>query len=490
MHADLDRLLREGHARSAGTPTPPADDTAARAARVVEEAQHLLAAGKAAEAVEGAKEALRLAPQDKSAQELLRIAEGEALSRRVEGEIAEIRAAMERARAEGHLQKALGFCRRLLELNPSDPELTKIASQIEMAIRDREVEDLCGLALAYAADGDTDLAQKIAARIEQLSPRNRKYLQLRKYLDEETARRKAEALTSAARDLLAFGNLAEAHAAAEEALQVYPDHAVAREIRDRTGSVLAAQEKRAAQATTTDVPRPPQPPAPAAMLAEAPAAAPSRTAEAPVPSPVSEEPALAPTPEASPPSRPVDLPAPVPPPPALPPPEEAPPPPPPTVVAAPEEPPMPPLAVDAPTPPEAQPATAKRAAGEPVPLEPAPVEPPPLTPLPEGEPGNPEAARLVESARRQLRERLPQKALALLEEAAALAGDHPGIQRLLSQTRIEARRAEIESLTTAALDAFVQNKHRKARTAVEKALALDPKNRKAQELLKILGSLG
>ena len=118
------------------------------------------------------------------------------------------------------------------------------------------------------------------------------------------------------------------------------------------------------------------------------------------------------------------------------------------------------------------------------------MEPPPLTPLPEGEPGNPDAARLLESARRQLRERLPQKALALLEEAAALAGDHPGIQRLLSQTRIEARRAEIESLTTAALDAFVQNKHRKARTAVEKALALDPKNRKAQELLKILGSLG
>ena len=156
---------------------------------------------------------------------------------------------------------------------------------------------------------------------------------------------------------------------------------------------------------------------------------------------------------------------------------------------------MPPSAVAVPTPPEAEPAAAKRAAAEPAPVEPAPVEPapvepPPLTPLPEGEPGNPDAARLLESARRQLRERLPQKALKLLEEAAALAGDHPGIQRLLAQTRVEARRAEIESLTTAALDAFVQNKHRKARTAVEKALALDPKNRKAQELLKILGSLG
>ena len=118
------------------------------------------------------------------------------------------------------------------------------------------------------------------------------------------------------------------------------------------------------------------------------------------------------------------------------------------------------------------------------------MEPPPLTPLPEGEPTSPDAARLLESARRRLRERLPQEALKLLEEAAALEGDHRGIQRLLAQTRLEARRSEIESLTTAALDAFVQNKHARARTAVEKALALDPKNRKAQELLKILRSLG
>jgi Tfp pilus assembly protein PilF len=52
-----------------------------------------------------------------------------------------------------------------------------------------------------------------------------------------------------------------------------------------------------------------------------------------------------------------------------------------------------------------------------------------------------------------------------------------------------ARKAEIESLTTAALDYFVQNEYAKARKAVDKALALDPRNKKAKELLKILGAL-
>jgi cytochrome c-type biogenesis protein CcmH/NrfG len=36
----------------------------------------------------------------------------------------------------------------------------------------------------------------------------------------------------------------------------------------------------------------------------------------------------------------------------------------------------------------------------------------------------------------------------------------------------------------------VQNDHPAARQAVEEALALDPENRKARELLKILGVLG
>ena len=54
----------------------------------------------------------------------------------------------------------------------------------------------------------------------------------------------------------------------------------------------------------------------------------------------------------------------------------------------------------------------------------------------------------------------------------------------------ENHRAEVEALTTTALDAFVSNNYPKARKAVDKALALDPKNKKARELQKILGALG
>jgi predicted Zn-dependent protease len=112
-----------------------------------------------------------------------------------------------------------------------------------------------------------------------------------------------------------------------------------------------------------------------------------------------------------------------------------------------------------------------------------------LTPLPEGAPSHPEAARFVESARLLLRARQPAKALPLLEAAGTLEPAHPGIQRLLLQTRAEARRSEIESLTASALDHFVKNKYKKAREAVEKALVLDPGNRKAKDLLKILAPL-
>jgi tetratricopeptide (TPR) repeat protein len=459
MHGEIDRLLRSPPAPAAPTPTAaPEDEAAIRVGAIVEEGQSLLASGDAATAVERAREALGLVPQDRAAQELLRIAEGETLRRRVEREIAEIRAAMVQARAEGQLQKALGFCKRLLELTPSDPELTKIGSQIEQAIREREVEHLCGLALAYAADGDTELALKIASKIEQLSPESKRYLQLRKYLDEELARRKAEAITSSARDLLAHGRLAEAWAAAEEALAIYPDHMVAREIRDRTGSVLAAQERRAAKAA-------------AAAVASGPAAA------EPSPSPV--EPAPVEPAPVGPALEPVEPVAPVEP--ALAPAEPAP---------APVEPALASRPVETPVEMAPLPPAAPVAASAPRPAKAASEPPPFLTPLPEGEPWSPEAARLLEAARRQLRERLPQKALVFLEQAAALEPSHVGIKRILTQTRIEARRSEIESLTTIAVDAFVQNNYAKAKKAVDKALALDPENRKAKELLKILGALG
>src|SRR5262249_16367761 len=171
-----------------------------------------------------------------------REAQWEIRGKRVEEEMSEIRAEMERARAEGQLQKALSLCKRLLELNPDDPAIRKAAAEIESTIQDKEVEQLCGLALAYAADGDFDLAQKIAGKIERLPPRDARYPQLKAYLDEEGAKRAAEALTATARDHLGLGNLAEAKAAAEEALKVLPTHPAAREIRDRVSSVLASQE--------------------------------------------------------------------------------------------------------------------------------------------------------------------------------------------------------------------------------------------------------
>ena len=43
---------------------------------------------------------------------------------------------------------------------------------------------------------------------------------------------------------------------------------------------------------------------------------------------------------------------------------------------------------------------------------------------------------------------------------------------------------------SAALDHFLQNNHSKARKAIDKALAIDPGNKKAREMLRILGALG
>ena len=109
--------------------------------------------------------------------------------------------------------------------------------------------------------------------------------------------------------------------------------------------------------------------------------------------------------------------------------------------------------------------------------------------MPEAAPNDPKAVELLDAARRLLRERASQKALPLLEQAAQLEPGHPGIERLLTLTRIDARKAEVEWLTTSALNHFLQNNYVKARKAVDKALALQPENKKAKELLKILGTL-
>ncbi len=395
MLEDLDRL--QGASGASARP----NGEAARAAALIEHGRAALAAGDAERALELAQEALARAPDDANGRALLREAEADALQRRVERELAEIRAEAARARADGRLQQALSLCRKVLELNPDDAEAARMAGEIEATVREREVEQLSAVALAYAADGDMELALKIADKITRLAPDSGKSRELRAYLEEQVGRRAADALVATAQDHLALGNLNEARAAAEEALAASPSNAIAREIRDRAGSILAT--RRHAEAAPT--PAPPEPrPAPAT-------------------------PAPPPAPETA-------TPRPRPAPPAVPPPE--------------------------------------------------PVT---LTPLPEGPPRHPEAARSVDAARRFLRERDPEKALPLLEEASALEPSHPGIQRLLTLTRAEARKAEAEALTNAALDHFMRNEYKKARATVEKALSLQPADKKAQELKTLLATL-
>ena len=272
---------------------------------------------------------------------------------------------VERARAAGQLLKALHLCARLRELDP--PRGGRLAGEIEAAIRDQELEQIAAMALSYAADGELDLALKIAAKVERLSPGSARHRELKTYLAEERARRTADVLIATAQEHLVHGNLDEAAAAAEEALSLNPAHALAREIRQRAGDVVARRER-------------------------------FQDAEAFGP-------------------------------------------------------------------------------------------PPPLAPLPEGDPASPEAASLVASARRLLRERAPRQALPLLEQAAQIEPGHAGLRRILGLTRVEARKAEVESLVGAALDHFLRNEYGEARRAVDAALVLAPTDRKAAELRTLLATL-
>ncbi len=414
MAADIEAVLQ----RAAGD-APVVDEPASRIARLVEDGQEALAKGDVEAAVARAREALGLMPADVAARELLRIAEGEALSRRVEREVGEMKSAMLRARAEGQLQKALGFSRRLLELNPDDQEIARLGSEIESLIQDREVEQLCSLARGYASDADMELAQKIAGKIERLSPRSPRYQQLRKYLEEEAPRRIAQARVAAAQEHVAQGNLAEAHAAAEDALKAQPDHALAREIRDRAGAFLVKAQ-----------------PAPA-VVGPPPASAPPASAPA-TGAPRVEPPA---------PTSPATVPSAAPP-----------------VVASPK--PAAPAPPAGPPAPEAAPAAPMAPAKGPA--APASAPGPPPVPAP----------------------RIPAPLATPTTAGAALASSLGVSPVPPVPAAPESHRGEAEALTTKALNAFVQNNYPKARKAVEKALELDPSNKKACELQKILGALG
>jgi len=284
----------------------------------------------------------------------LRTASGDAAEGPPERE--ELLAGVTRARAEDRLEEAMEGCRKLLDLDPDDEAARRAMSEIESVLIDREVDALVGMALTYAADGEFQLATGIAEKVERLAPWSPRYLRLQVYLDEEGARRKADALVATAREHLAAGRTQAAREAVHEALAAMPSHGLA-----------------------------------CRLLEQLPGAAP------------------APSPE-PPPTSAVELPA------AVPAPDTA---------AAPELPESSPPAA----PPE--PMTDK-------PPETATTAPAPAEPRPAPDP----------------------------------------------------RAAEAVTLSAAALQHFLKDEHDEARKTVERALALDPTNRRALELDKILRVLG
>jgi serine/threonine protein kinase len=159
----------------------------------------------------------------------------------MERQKAALHADLARARSGGAGQQALEICQRLLDLDPEDEEARRAASEIETELQEHEAEQLCGMALAYAADGDLELATKIAERIERLTPWSPRYLQLQVYLDEESARRNAETFLAAARAHLAAGRLEEAFVVAENVLTNDPTHQGALQVRDRAAQELKAR---------------------------------------------------------------------------------------------------------------------------------------------------------------------------------------------------------------------------------------------------------
>ena len=128
------------------------------------------------------------------------------------------------ARAADRLEDALEAGRRLADLDPADEWAHRAVSEIETVLREREVDELVGMALSHAADGEIELATRLAERIERLAPWSPRYLQLQVYLDEEGARQAADRIVAAGRGHLSAGRREEARAKAEEALATMPEY--------------------------------------------------------------------------------------------------------------------------------------------------------------------------------------------------------------------------------------------------------------------------
>ena len=158
-------------------------------------------------------------------------------------------AAMTAARAEDRLEEALDVGRKLLALDSEDDFARRSFSEVESILENREVDELVGTALACAADGDIELATRIAEKVERVAPWSPRYLQLQVYLDEEGARRAAARLVETGREHLAAGRVDAARAAAEGALASMPGHGPAVRLLEALRSVGAG----------ADVPAPPPP---------------------------------------------------------------------------------------------------------------------------------------------------------------------------------------------------------------------------------------
>jgi tetratricopeptide (TPR) repeat protein len=226
----------------------------------------------------------------------LRTASGEATEGPPERE--ELLAAVTRARAEDRLEEAMEGCRKLLELDKEDEAARRAMSEIESVLVDREVDALVGMALTYAADGEFDLATGIAEKVERLAPWSPRYLRLQVYLDEEGARRKADALVATARAHLAAGRAQEAREAVREALATMPSHGLACRLLEQLPESAPAGPPAAAAPPAAPASGPASAPTPGpAPVAEPKPAGPPGAARMPPPSPA---PRPAPAPPADP----------------------------------------------------------------------------------------------------------------------------------------------------------------------------------------------
>jgi tetratricopeptide (TPR) repeat protein len=369
----------------------------------------------------------------------LRTASGEPAEGPPERE--ELLAAVTRARAEDRLEEAMEGCRKLLELDPDDEAARRAMSEIESVLVDREVDALVGMALTYAADGEFPLATEIAEKVERLAPWSPRYLRLQVYLDEEDARRKADALVATAREHLAAGRAREAREAVQEALATMPSHGLACRLLEQLPEAPAEPSPPALAAPLPERPLPepplpesavPEPPAGKSAVAEPAVAAHAAHALGPPALSAAPDNVNSPEPVAAPEAGPAAAPGPA-------------------TAASPE----PGLAGS----PEPGPAGS---------AEPAPAGSPKPSPAESHQPLAPGPSETVPAGP-------PQPAGAVEPRPAAPA---------------DPRAAEAVTLSAAALQHFLKDEHDQARKTVERALALDPTNRRALELDKILRVLG